>query len=80
MRQLIRAGAQFAEQARILDGYHGLGGEVLYQLNLLVGECANLLAVNGEDADQLIVLEHRNVENSPEASEFDGGHENRFAL
>ena len=33
-----------------------------HQLDLLVGERANLLAVDGDRADQLIVLEHRNRE------------------
>ena len=33
---------------------------------------ANLLAVNDNYADQLVVLEHRNIEHSSEATEFDG--------
>ena len=51
--------AQLVEQARVLDGDDGLGGEVLDQLDLLVGERPHLLAINGDGADQLVLLEHR---------------------
>ena len=54
--------AQLVEQPRVLDGDDGLGGEVLDQLDLLVGERANLLAVDGDRADQLVLLEHRHGE------------------
>ena len=40
--------AQLVEQPRVLDGDHGLGGEVLHQFDLLVGERADLLAIDGE--------------------------------
>ena len=33
----------------------------VHQLDLLVGERANLLAVDGDRADQFVVLEHRNA-------------------
>ena len=45
--------SQFIEQPRVLDGDDGLGGEVLHQLDLLVGERSNLLAVDDDSADQL---------------------------
>ena len=51
--------AQLVEQPRVLDGDDGLRGEVLHQLDLLVGERANLLAVDDDGADQFVVLEHR---------------------
>ena len=51
--------AQLVEQPRVLDGDHGLGGEILDQLDLLVGEREHLLPVDADDADQLVVLEHR---------------------
>ena len=38
MRQVGCALTQFIQQARILDGDDGLGGEVLYQRDLLVGK------------------------------------------
>ena len=43
---LLQRFAQFAEQPRVLDGDHRLGGEVRDQLDLLVGERADLLAVD----------------------------------
>ena len=45
---------QLVEQARVLDGDDGLGGEVLYQLDLLVGERPHLLAIDDDSADQLV--------------------------
>ena len=42
--QIVGALAQFVEQPRVLDGDDGLRGEVLHQLDLFVGERANLLA------------------------------------
>ena len=46
LSEIVRALAQFVEQPRVLDGDDGLGGEVLHQLDLLVGEGADLLAVD----------------------------------
>ena len=46
--------ALLVQQARILDGDDRLVGEALDQLDLLVGERANLLAVDGDGADQII--------------------------
>ena len=37
-------------------------GEVRDQLDLLVGEGADLLAVDGDGANQLVLLEHRDDE------------------
>ena len=48
LAQIVGALAQLVEQPRVLDGDDGLGGEVLYQLDLLVGERPHLLAVDGE--------------------------------
>ena len=53
-RLLLQRLAQFVEQPRVLDGDDGLGGEVLYQRDLLVGEWADFLAVDGDGADQFI--------------------------
>ena len=52
--QIVGALAQLVEQPRVLDRDHGLGGEVLHQLDLLVGERPHLLAVDGDRADQLV--------------------------
>src|SRR5262249_48714266 len=48
---LLQRLAQLIEQARVLDGDHGLGGEILDQLDLLVSERAHLLSVDGNDPD-----------------------------
>ena len=63
--------AQLVEQPRVLDGDHGLRGEVLHQLDLLVGERPHLLAVDDDRADQLVVLEHRHGKQRARAAEFD---------
>ena len=53
---LLQRFAQLVEQPRVLDGDDGLGGEVLHQFDLLVGEWPNLLAIDGDGADQFVVL------------------------
>jgi hypothetical protein len=40
--------AQLVEQAGVLDGDDGLVGEILHELDLLVGEGWNLLAVDDD--------------------------------
>ena len=52
--------AQFVEQPRVLDGDNSLGGEVLHQRDLFVGEGPNFLAGKMNDADKFVVLQHRN--------------------
>ena len=58
-REVVGALAQFVEQPRVLDGDDGLGGEILHQFDLLVGERPHLLPVDGECADRLTVLDQR---------------------
>ena len=48
---LLQRFAQLIKQPRILDGDDGLGGEVLDQLDLLVGERPYFLTVNTYDAN-----------------------------
>ena len=43
LREIIGALTQLVEQPRVLDGDDGLGGEVLHQLDLLIGERDGLL-------------------------------------
>ena len=50
-RKVVGALTQLIEQPRVLEGDHRLSGEVLDQLDLLVGEWADLLAVNDDSAD-----------------------------
>ena len=53
-----RALAQFVEESSVLDGDHGLSGEVRHQCNLLVGKRPDLLAVDDECAHKTAVLPH----------------------
>src|SRR5262249_20162464 len=49
---LLQRFPQLVKQPRVLDGDDGLGGEVLDQLDLLVGERVHLRAVDGQGPDQ----------------------------
>ena len=51
---LLQRFAQLVEQARVLDRDDGLGSEVFDQFDLLVGERTDLLAIDGDRADQLV--------------------------
>src|SRR5262249_14545493 len=56
---LLERFTKFVEQPRVLDGDHGLGGEVLDQFDLLVGEAAYLLPIYANSTNKLIILQHR---------------------
>ena len=71
---------QFVEQPRVLDGDDGLGGEVLHQRNLFVGEGSNFLAVHTESADQFVLLQHWHHQNRPYAPKFDTCDDPRIAI
>ena len=62
--------AQLVEQSRVLDGDHGLGGEVRHQRDLLVGKGPHLLAKNVDSANQRAFLEHRHDDNRARAPKF----------
>src|SRR5262245_23306730 len=62
---LLQRFAQLVEQAGVLDGEDSLGGEVIDQRNLLVGERPNLLTVDGDCADQRILFEHWHHQEGP---------------
>src|SRR5262249_11537116 len=53
------------------DRDHGLAREVRHQRELLVGEWADLAAIDGDGADQLVFLRHRHDERCPDAAQFD---------
>jgi hypothetical protein len=55
---LLQRLSKLAEQPRIFDGDDGLGGEILHQLDLFVGEGPNLLTVDDDGANQRILFEH----------------------
>src|SRR5262249_52624780 len=59
--QIVGALSQLVEEPRVLDGDDGLVGEAPDQLYLLVGEWADLLAVDNNSARQLGFLQHRDA-------------------
>ena len=71
---------QLVEQAGVLDGDYGLRGEVSQQVDLLVGERADLLTVDVNVANQLVVFEHRNEEKRSRRGKFDDADSRRIAL
>src|SRR6516225_787586 len=77
---LLKRFTQLVEQARVLDGDDSLGGEVLDQLNLLVGERLNLLVIDVDGANQAALLEHWNRQQSSITAELNGGAQQRIAL
>src|SRR6516162_1135257 len=62
---------QLVEQAGVLYRDNGLSGEVLDQLDLLVGEWADLLAIDDNAANQLILLEHWHLNERARPGELD---------
>src|SRR5262249_39821152 len=72
--------AQLGEQPQSLDGDHGLIGEIGEELDLLFTERSNLLSVNGDRADEPILVKHRDNQECSSATQFGGSHEIRIAL
>jgi hypothetical protein len=70
---LLQRFAQLVEEAGILDGDDGLTGEAGQQLDLLFAERAHLGAVDGNGPDHIVVLQHRDAEQSAHASDFHRG-------
>ena len=58
-----------SEQSGVLDGDDCLAGEILDQLDLLVGEWAHLLAVDADRSDKLVFLKHGNAQECASAPE-----------
>ena len=67
---LLQRFAQLAEQPRVLDGDDGLSGEVLHQLDLLVGERTHLLAVNDKCANEFVFPKHWDNQCSSHSSQI----------
>src|SRR5262249_6477479 len=80
LAELSRAIAQVVQQPGVLDRDDGLAREVLHQRDLLVREWPNLPAINGNQADDLVLLEHRYDEQCPDPGEFDAGNRQRVAV
>src|SRR5262249_14109238 len=66
----------------ILEGDDSLSGEMLDQLDLLVGEGTNFLTKDDDDSNKLIVLEHRHANCGPSPAEFNcsDGHRMTFGI
>ena len=71
--KIVGSLAQFVEQPRVLDGDDGLRGEVLHQIDLLVGERPHLLPIHGNCTDEFTILEHRDRQMGPGTPDFDQG-------
>src|SRR5262249_6688516 len=69
--EVVGALTQLVKEPRILDGDDGLGGEVLDQLDLLVGEWAHLLAIHANRANEFTFLKHWHYRIGPYACDFD---------
>src|SRR5262249_56241836 len=59
----------------ILDGDDGLGGEILDQLDLLVGEWPYLLAIHRNRSDDFALFKHRHHHKSPRSCVFYEGND-----
>src|SRR5262249_2700458 len=70
LSKIVRALAQFVEQAAVLDSDDRLIGEARDQLDLLVSEGTNVLAVNADHADELVLLQHRDGHKGPGTAIF----------
>src|SRR5262249_21373055 len=80
LNDLFRPLAQLIEQSRVLNRNNGLGGEILQQPDLLVGEWTNLLVKNGDCTNQLTFLEHRYGDDCPRASLLDQTDDERITF
>ena len=58
-RELVGPGAQLAEQARVLDGDHGLVGEGPQRRELLLGQRPGRDAHHAEGTDRGVAAQHR---------------------
>ena len=56
---LLQRLAQLVQQPGVLDGDDGLAGEVLDQLDLLVGECKYLLTIDRNRANEVALFDQR---------------------
>src|ERR1019366_1424620 len=79
-RLLLERLAQLAEQPRVLNSNDCLGGEVRDQLDLFVAEWAHLHAEDGNCADRLVVLKHRQGQHRADARDVPAAYHQRFAL
>src|SRR5262245_12663267 len=77
---LLQQLAQLVEQPGVLDGDDGLLGKIANKLNMLVVERPHFLAIDGDRADELVLLEHRYVDHGSSAGQVGEPHQRRLAL
>src|SRR5262249_46868230 len=63
-----------------VDSDDGLRGKVSDQLDLLIAERSDLLAINDDGADKLVFLKHGNAKEGSASRDFDGGDAQRIAF
>jgi hypothetical protein len=80
LAEVVGALSQLVQEPRVLDRDDSLGGEVLNQPDLLLGEGADLLVIDRDGADQFTLLEHRNQEVCSSTGAFHEADEARIAL
>ena len=68
------------EQARVLDGDHGLPGEIAQQLDLPVGEGPHHLSINRDGTDQVGAFEHRHNDDGSSPREIRQGNDDGITL
>src|SRR5262249_41086316 len=71
---------QFAEQSCVFDGDNGLRGKIRKQFALPVGEGVRFGSVDCDCSNELIVLDHRNIEDCPKPAKIDCSYENRLVF
>ena len=71
---------QLLEQPGVLDGDDGLGGKILNQIDLLVREKTNDLAVNHKRTDEIAILQHRDNQSGSHPSEIDRSYPTRVSF
>ncbi len=69
---LLQGFAQLVQQPGVLDGDDRLARKAPDELDLLVVERLDLLAVDGDRTDQLLLLKQRYGEHGPISAELDG--------
>jgi hypothetical protein len=79
-REIGCALPQLIEQLQFVDRDHGLIGEISDQLDLLFTECPNLSPVDGDRADEFLLVEHRDNDERSATTKFSGSDEIRIAL
>ena len=71
---------QFMKQLRVLDCDNGLGGEVLNDFDLFIGERPDLLATDYELTHQFTVLQQWHSEHRSDTANFHGRNSRRVAF